>query len=322
MFIDKREKLTTKSAAEFLNVADVTIHKYVKDGLLEPVYKNWKDDGTKLFFLEDIQKLAVELKRPDGLSISEIAKRLDVSNSYILQNIKRGKLIAEKHVYRGKQTYFIEPEIAEQFIKNIQLGKKHNPIELNGTEYFLYQKLYNMHDDSMIAFVIDIQNRRVLTNNDELLTLEEAIEKGYKISHRIKKGSYFTNKGTLKFEFMKPSMYESMFFDIVNWFYVHLTPSNMNINVIDNVVIVSVKAATIPVDTMYFQKEIQYLKKHLIEGNLNIRENKVLLCSDWASVKFYLREHEKEKLRKLAKEQSISLEHLCQNLIRKSLDNI
>lgn len=39
--LDTREKLTTKAAASYLNVAEVTIHKYVKDGLLEPAYKNW-----------------------------------------------------------------------------------------------------------------------------------------------------------------------------------------------------------------------------------------------------------------------------------------
>lgn len=92
MFLDTREKLTTKAAASYLNVAEVTIHKYVKDGLLEPAYKNWQDDGTKLFFLEDIQKMAEELKRPEGMTISEIANRLDISNSHILKSIKNGKL--------------------------------------------------------------------------------------------------------------------------------------------------------------------------------------------------------------------------------------
>lgn len=325
MFLDTREKLTTKGAASYLNVAEVTIHKYVKDGLLEPVFKNWKNDGTKLFFLEDVQKLEGKLKRPGGMTISEIAKRLGISNSHILKHIKSGKLVAKKHIYKGKETYFIESEIAEEFIKNIQItsrNKKQYSIQIDGTEYFLYQKLSHSYDDSKAARIIDVQYGKVITNQEEVISLQEAIEQGYEMTSTIRKGKYISTKGSVRFEFMKPRMNDSMLFVIIDWFYTHITPSNMNINIVDNVVIVSVKPSTLLVDTMYFQEEIQYLNKHLIEGSLSIREDKVILRSDWDSIKFYLREHEKEKLQQLAKEQSISLEQLCENLIRKSLNNI
>ncbi|MGR9635438.1 helix-turn-helix domain-containing protein [Bacillus cereus] len=72
----KKEKKNTKEAAKQLNIAESTLHKYVKDGLIKPVYDDWKQDGSRLFYVDDIERLAESIKKPKGITISELAKKV------------------------------------------------------------------------------------------------------------------------------------------------------------------------------------------------------------------------------------------------------
>ncbi|PGQ03352.1 helix-turn-helix domain-containing protein, partial [Bacillus cereus] len=106
LFITK-PTVTTKEAADLLGVTVQTILKKEKDGLIECVYKdNWKQFGSKIFYLEDIERLKNK-NEVKGLSTKEVAEILNVAPSTIFTYIKSGKLPASRIEKRGKQVYVI-----------------------------------------------------------------------------------------------------------------------------------------------------------------------------------------------------------------------
>lgn len=83
LFITK-PTVTTKEAADLMGVTVQTILKR-KEGLIECVYKdNWKQFGSKIFYLEDIERL-MNKDEVNGLSTksSRNSKRSTLHNLYI-----------------------------------------------------------------------------------------------------------------------------------------------------------------------------------------------------------------------------------------------
>ncbi|MBJ8206413.1 excisionase, partial [Bacillus cereus] len=79
---------------DLLGVTIQTILRKEKDGLIECVYKdNWKQFGSKIFYLEDIERLKNK-EEFKGLSTKEAAEILNVAPSTIFTYIKSGKLPA------------------------------------------------------------------------------------------------------------------------------------------------------------------------------------------------------------------------------------
>lgn len=114
LFITK-PTVTTKEAADLLGVTVQTILKKEKDGLIECVYKNnWKQFGSKIFYLEDIERLKNN-EEVKGLSTKEAAEILNVAPSTIFTYIKSGKLPASRIEKRGKQVYVISKEDLDTF---------------------------------------------------------------------------------------------------------------------------------------------------------------------------------------------------------------
>ena len=102
LFITK-PTVTTKEAANLLGVTVQTILKKEKDGLIECVYKdNWKQFGSKIFYLEDIERLKNNVEI-EGYSTKEAAEILNVAPSTVFTYIKSGKLPASKIERRGKK---------------------------------------------------------------------------------------------------------------------------------------------------------------------------------------------------------------------------
>ncbi|GAB6499044.1 helix-turn-helix domain-containing protein [Bacillus cereus] len=321
MHFDTREKMTTKAAAEFLNIAESTIHKYVREGILKPVYDDWQNDGTRLFYTDDIEKLSEELKRPPGITVQELAKRLKVSASQIKKHITTGHLYATKQLYKGKETYFINEDDITNFLEKTELktkDKKKYSLLIDEQEYFLYQLLENKKT-GVQARVVDIIKGKILTDKDEFLSLQDAILEGFAPTSIIMKGKYASNKGSVQFKFPKPISFGSIIYVILDWLYLYVTPSNMNMYILDDKLIVSIKPSTIPINTVDNQEEINFLTKHINEGSINIREDKIILRSNFDSIKFYLKKDEKQLLKQIASEHGLTLEQLCENMIREKL---
>ncbi|TKI88114.1 helix-turn-helix domain-containing protein, partial [Bacillus cereus] len=142
LFITK-PTVTTKEAADLLGVTVQTILKKEKDGLIECVYKdNWKQFGSKIFYLEDIERLQNENK-VKGLSTKEVAEILNVAPSTIFTYIKSGKLPATMVEKRGKQVYLIDEEELEIFMLDYEKTKtkerKTFITKIQNEDIYLYQ---------------------------------------------------------------------------------------------------------------------------------------------------------------------------------------
>lgn len=322
MQFDKREKLNTKEAAKKLNIAESTLHKYVKDELIKPVYDDWKQDGSRLFYVDDIERLAESIKKPKGITISELAKKLGKTKTYIQKHIKLGNLSAEKIVYRGKQTFLIDSVEAKKFIEKVSVGSgSRHFINIDGKDYFLYQLLENRVTNNT-ARVIDIEIGKVLTDCNEVKDLEAILNEGFYPKVYIEKGRGFTTKKVVTFTFPFPQNFDDKIYNIIDWLYAHINGSNITINIKEEKILVTIKPIIISTQINNCQEEINFMKKFITEGSISVRDEKIILSSEWDGISFYLRHFEKEKLKKNAKKKGISMEQLCEDLIRECLSKM
>ncbi|PFT46230.1 helix-turn-helix domain-containing protein [Bacillus cereus] len=322
MQFDKREKLNTKEAAKQLNIAESTLHKYVKDELIKPVYDDWKQDGSRLFYVDDIERLAESIKKPKGITISELAKKIGKTKTYIQKHIKLGNLSAEKIVYRGKKTFLIDSAEAKKFIEKVNAGNSSRHfINIDGKDYFLYQLLVNRVTNNT-ARIIDIEIGKVLTDCNEVKELETILNEGYYPKVYIEKGRGFTTKKVVTFTFPLPQNFDDTFYNVIDWLYANINGSNITINIKEEKILVTIKPITISTQIYNCQQEINFLKKFISEGNISIRDEKIILTSEWDGVTFNLRHFEKEQLKKRARKKGISMEQLCEDLIRESLSKM
>ncbi|MFR9694840.1 helix-turn-helix domain-containing protein [Bacillus mobilis] len=322
MQFDKREKLNTKEAAKQLNIAESTLHKYVKDELIKPVYDDWKQDGSRLFYVDDIERLAESIKKPKGITISELANKIGKTKTYIQKHIKLGNLSAEKIVYRGKQTFLIDSAEAKKFIEKVNAGSSSRHfINIGGKDYFLYQLLVNRVTNNT-ARIIDIEIGKVLTDCNEVKELEAILNEDYYPKIYIEKGRGFTTKKVVTFTFPLPQNFDDTFYNVIDWLYTHINGSNITINTKKEKILVTIKPITISTPIYNCQEEINFLKKFISEGSISIRDEKIILTSEWDGVSFYLRHFEKEQLKKKARKKGISMEQLCEDIIRESLSKM
>ncbi|MGU3443501.1 helix-turn-helix domain-containing protein [Bacillus cereus] len=322
MQFDKREKLNTKQAAKQLNIAESTLHKYVKEGLIKPVYDDWKQDGSRLFYVDDIERLAEAIKIPKGITISELAKKIGKTKTYIQKQIKLGDLSAEKIVYRGKQTFLIDSAEAKKFIEKVSVGSSlRHFINIDGKDYFLYQLLENRVTNNT-ARIIDIEIGKVLTDCNEVKDLEAILNEGYYPKVYIEKGRGFTTKKVVTFTFPFPQNFDDKIYNIIDWLYAHINGSNITINIKEEKILFTIKPIIISTKINNCQEEINFMKKFITEGSISVRDEKIILSSEWDGISFYLRHFEKENLKKNARKKGISMEQLCEDLIRECLSKM
>lgn len=322
MQFDKREKLNTKQAAKQLNIAESTLHKYVKDGLIKPVYDDWKQDGSRLFYVDDIERLGEAIKIPKGITISELAKKIGKTKTYIQKQIKLGDLSAEKIVYRGKQTFLIDSAEAKKFIEKVSVGSSSRHfINIDGKDYFLYQLLENRVTNNT-ARIIDIEIGKVLTDCNEVKDLEAILNEGYYPKVYIEKGRGFTTKKVVTFTFPFPQNFDDKIYNIIDWLYAHINGSNITINIKEEKILFTIKPIIISTKINNCQEEINFMKKFITEGSISVRDEKIILSSEWDGISFYLRHFEKENLKKNARKKGISMEQLCEDLIRECLSKM
>lgn len=130
-----------KRGSRLIRVTVQTILKKEKDGLIECVYKdNWKQFGSKIFYLEDIERLK-DVEEIEGYSTKEAAEILNVAPSTVFTYIKSGKLPASKIEKRGKEVYIIDKEDLETFQltyeKTTSKERKHSLLSFK-TKIYIY----------------------------------------------------------------------------------------------------------------------------------------------------------------------------------------
>jgi hypothetical protein len=303
MTAEKQPMINTKDAAELLGVKTSTIHRYVKDGKLEPVYKeNWQIDGTKYFYLDDVKKL-IELK--PGITTGEAAKILSLHPTTITQYINRGLLKTEKKLYKGRELHFINSEELERFKESYETKKKWEQKEFfdKDSGYGWFQLLMKVEGEKEVGrIVFNAEDEPfLLTNMDRKINLEDIKKEGFIPLYPLSEADYIHKKGYVKFSFPYTDQISNEVYEAIDVFYRFIGPKNMKMTVHKHTILVEVKPFLIPLE--YSQPISELISNNLMEGKLIQRHDGIYIDSDLETITFSL----PSKLKKAIKEDSEKL---------------
>ncbi|MCU5668867.1 helix-turn-helix domain-containing protein [Bacillus cereus] len=325
LFITK-PTVTTKEAADLLGVTVQTILRKEKDGVIECVYKNnWKQFGSKIFYLEDIERL----KNKDevkGLSTKEAAEILNVAPSTIFTYIKSGKLPATMVEKRGKQVYLIDEEELEIFMldyeKTTTKERKTFITKIHGTDVCLYQLLLHQ-GTGKTARVIEINglDGKFITDDEKIHLLSKYRELGY-IIEPYSKQTVITKRGYLSFTFKKPQLFNSITYNLLNLFYKELGVTNMRLNITTNTINLEIKPFVLHVNPLQFQEEVQYLHSHMNTGSILPHVEGIYFKSNVEPLTFHVEHEFKQKLVQIAIESGMGQEEFLLQAVKSYITNL
>ncbi|MCU7393109.1 helix-turn-helix domain-containing protein [Bacillus sp. ST24] len=325
LFITK-PTVTTKEAADLLGVTVQTILKKEKDGLIECVYKdNWKQFGSKIFYLEDIERLKNK-NEVKGLSTKEVAEILNVAPSTIFTYIKSGKLPATMVEKRGKQVYLIDEEELEIFMLDYEKTKtkerKTFITKIQQEEIYLYQLLTHQHTGKT-ARVIEINGAdgKILTEDEEIFPISTYKEHNYSFEP-FHKQAVITKRGYLSFSFKKPQLFNSITYNLINLFYKELGVTNMRLSISSNTIKLEIKPFVLQVDPLQFQEEIKYLYSHMKSGTILPHVEGVYFKSNVEPLTFHADYEFKQKVVQMAADAGMGQEEFLLQAVKSYIANL
>lgn len=325
LFITK-PTVTTKEAANLLGVTVQTILKKEKDGLIECVYKdNWKQFGSKIFYLEDIERLKNK-NEVKGLSTKEVAEILNVAPSTIFTYIKSGKLPATMVEKRGKQVYIIDEEELEIFMLDYEKTKtkerKTFITKIQDEDIYLYQLLTHKHTGKT-ARVIEINGAdgKILTEDEEIFPLSTYKDRDYSFEP-FQKQVVITKRGYLSFSFKKPQLFHSITYNLINLFYKELGVTNIRLNISSDTINLEIKPFVLEVDPLQFQEEIKYLHSHMKSGTILPHVEGIYFKSNVEPLTFHVDHQFKQKVVQMAAGAGMGQEEFLLQAVKSYIKNL
>ncbi|WP_259417845.1 helix-turn-helix domain-containing protein [Bacillus toyonensis] len=319
LFITK-PTVTTKEAAGLLGVTVQTILQKEKDGLIECVYKdNWKQFGSKIFYLEDIEHLK-NIEEVEGYSTKEAAEILNVAPSTVFTYIKSGKLPAAKIEKRGKEVYIIDKDDLETFQltyeKTTSKERKTFITKIQEEEIYLYQLLTHQYTGK-IARVIEISGAdgKILTEDEEIFPLSTYKEHDYSFDS-FHKQAVITKRGYLSFKFKKPQLFHSITYNLINLFYKKLGVTNMRLSISSDTIKLEIKPFVLQVDPLQFQEEIKYLHSHMKSGTILPHVEGIYFKSNVESLTFHADHEFKQKIVQVAADAGMGQEEFLLQAVK------
>jgi hypothetical protein len=322
MTVEKQPMINTKDAAKLLGVKTSTIHRYVKDGKLEPVYKeNWQIDGTKYFYINDVESL---VEKKPGITTGEAAKILSLHPTTITQYINRGLLKTEKKLYKGRELHFIEPDELERFKESYETKKKWEQKEFYDKEggYGWFQLFMKAEGEEEIGRIVfnDEEQPFLFTNTGREINLEDIKEEGFIPFYPLSEADYIHKKGYAKFRFPYKRQVTNEVFEAVDVFYRFIGPKNMKMTLHNHTILVEVKPFLIPLE--YSQPISELISKNLIEGKLIQRHDGIYIDSDLETITFSLPSNLKKAIKEDAEKLNITMEeHVLEIINQKYQDS-
>ncbi|WP_066415215.1 helix-turn-helix domain-containing protein [Sutcliffiella cohnii] len=319
----KKTVLTTDELAKRLGVTDKTVYNYIKQGKVIPFNKdNWHWDGQYYFYEEDINIDSLIEKKP-GLTTGEVAKKLGVSQTTALKFIKDGQLIAEPSNYKGRTMYFVKEEEVIKFKELYSNQKRYEKKVFYSKEfgYCLFQLFINKNTNE-IARIKEINQKEItaLTESGRVIKLQELLNEGFVSSYTIEEGKYNTKKGYAKFRFNKPRQIKATTYRILDLFYQAAGPLNIRLFEEEEMIEIEIKPTLIEIERDDYTDEIIMMEQSLIEGKVGNVHNGVLIDSDLEVLQVYLPSSLKTKVKKAAERESLTIDDLMANLIKKELE--
>ncbi|ANC11018.1 MULTISPECIES: helix-turn-helix domain-containing protein [Bacillus cereus group] len=324
LFITK-PTVTTKEAADLLGVTVQTILKKEKDGLIECVYKdNWKQFGSKIFYLEDIERLK-NINEVKGLSTKEVAGILNVAPSTIFTYIKSGKLPATMVEKRGKQVYLIDEEELEIFMLDYEKTKtkerKTFITKIQDEDIYLYQLLTHQHNGKTARVIaINGADGKILTEDEEIFPLSTYKEHDYSFEPFNKK-AVITKRGYLSFSFKKPQLFNSITYNLINLFYKELGVTNMRLSISSDTIRLEIKPYVLQVDPLQFQEEIKYLHSHMKSGTILPHVEGIYFKSNVEPLTFHADHEFKQRVIQMATDAGMGQEEFLLQAVKSYITN-
>ncbi|MDF9450253.1 helix-turn-helix domain-containing protein [Bacillus toyonensis] len=325
LFITK-PTVTTKEAAGLLGVTVHTILQKEKDGLIECVYKdNWKQFGSKIFYLEDIERLK-NTEEVEGYSTKEAAEILNVAPSTVFTYIKSGKLPASKIKKRGKEVYIIDKDHLETFQltyeKTTSKERKTFITKIQEEEIYLYQLLTHQHTGKT-ARVIDINGAdgKIFTEDEEIFPLSTYKKHDYSFDS-FHKQAVITKRGYLSFSFKKPQLFHSITYNLINLFYKELGVTNMRLSISSDTIKLEIKPFVLQVDPLQFQEEIKYLHSHMKSGTILPHVEGIYFKSNVESLTFHADHEFKQKIVQMAADAGMGQEEFLLQAVKSYISDL
>ncbi|RAN84837.1 helix-turn-helix domain-containing protein [Bacillus sp. SRB_331] len=325
LFITK-PTVTTKEAAGLLGVTVQTILQKEKDGLIECVYKdNWKQFGSKIFYLEDIERLK-NIEEVEGYSTKEAAEILNVAPSTVFTYIKSGKLPASKIEKRGKEVYIIDKDDLETFQltyeKTTSKERKTFITKIQNEDIYLYQLLTHQHTGKT-ARVIEINGAdgKVLTEDEEIFPLSTYMEHNYSFEP-FHKQAVITKRGYLSFSFKKPQLFNSITYNLINLFYKELGVTNMRLSISSDSIKLEIKPFVLQVNPLQFQEEIKYLHSQMKSGTILPHVEGIYFKSNVETLTFHADYEFKQKVVKMAMDAGMGQEEFLLQAVKSYINNL
>jgi DNA-binding transcriptional MerR regulator len=257
----KRETMSTSKAAAYLGVTPGSIHRYVSEGKLKPVYdEDWQIDNTKLFYKDDIEELKEQQKKP-GFTTGEASKLLGIHLSSVKSYIQQDILKAEKKTYKGREMFFISPEDLELFkayyVENFKKEKKE--FYDKDTNFAWFQSFKDPLGNIRNRLLVDDEGQAFLqTYDNQRIPYNEIVSKGYKPVKPIEDKGYFSKKGYAVFRFME----SSVFYELIEIFYEIMGVKNIKISILPN------RLFEVEVKPLLISKELSTEQKVLLSNSI------------------------------------------------------
>ncbi|MED1512483.1 MULTISPECIES: helix-turn-helix domain-containing protein [Bacillus] len=325
LFITK-PTVTTKEAAGLLGVTVQTILQKEKDGLIECVYKdNWKQFGSKIYYLEDIERLK-NIEEVEGYSTKEAAEILNVAPSTVFTYIKSGKLPASKIEKRGKEVYIIDKDDLETFQltyeKTTSKERKAFITKIQEKDIYLYQLLTHQHTGKTARVIkINGADGKILTEDEEIFPLSTYKEHDYSFEP-FHKQAVITKRGYLSFSFKKPQLFNSITYNLLNLFYKELGVTNMRLSISSDTIKLEIKPFVLQVNPLQFQEEIKYLHSHMKSGTILPHVEGIYFKSNVDSLTFHAEHEFKQKIVQMAANAGMGQEEFLLQAVKYYIRNL
>mgnify|MGYP001770562781 CR=1 FL=1 len=292
-----KELLKTKEVSNILGIAISSVHHLVRTGKLQPVNKsNWQIDGGYLFKKEDVLKFQ-EQKGGNGIPITQAARLIGVTPATLLRLIEKKEIPYQLKKRGQRKTYLVNEETIQRLKQRYQRRRKINIIHKQGIPPFA--KLIN--DDGKIARLVDMDQRIVMTEEGEFISLESAIEKGFSWKGQyVHKYSHYTGE-KVQFSFVKPAFIQSLVYDVIDLFYRIAGPQNTDIIEKNGHLLVEIKPILIrkkdfeDLDSLYV-----FLNKHIRKGSISKNKQTLKISNTHKTVLIYLNENLHQYLKERA----------------------
>lgn len=313
----ERKIIKTSQAADILEVKVSTIHKYVNEGKLKPVYEdNWQIDTTKLFYEDDVLKLKNELIKP-GITTGEAAEFLGLHITTISQYIQKGIIHAQRKPYKGRELYFIEPKELERVKSELSQQKQNAPKDFFDRKQKLvwFQALQNEGTGEFGRILLNEEMEpELITNQNRKIPYDDITRSGFVPVYQLADDKYIHKKGYALFELPYEFNLGATIYKVMDEFYKIAGPKNMKVLVFNQKILVEVKPVLLPI--IDNQNMIDVLTSTVKKGEVYVRHNGVYIDSEIETITFSLSSDLKQQIKEDAEKNNVNMEDYVLMIIK------